>query len=57
MKQKYYYVIVNKKGKMLLNDSKLPIYWLKKVAVKKAKNYPGYHVEKIAAAGMYLLAK
>ena len=37
--QKYGYILVNKKGTTPVTSSRMPIYWLKKVAVEDAKKY------------------
>lgn len=48
MSQKNYFAIVHKKtGNFLLNGATLPIYWLKKVAVEKAKEFPNYIVQPV----------
>jgi hypothetical protein len=45
---KYFYAIVNKNnGNLLLADSKLPIYWNKKVAQDFAKYHKGFVVARI----------
>lgn len=47
-KQKQAYIIVHRQtGKFLLNGSTLPIYWLKKIAVEKAKAFPKFIVQPI----------
>lgn len=46
--KKYCYVLVNKKsGGMLLEDSKLPIYWNKKVAKNRCLLFESYEVCRI----------
>lgn len=38
-KQQYGYVLLNKKNGMPLLSSRLPIYWLKRVAVQESKKW------------------
>lgn len=48
--QKYYYVIVHtKKLSLLLEDSKLPFYWRKKIADERCALFKDFHVEKVNA--------
>lgn len=35
----YYFVLINKKGGLLLINGQLPIFWKKKVAVAEAKTH------------------
>ena len=47
-KLKYHYCIVNKEnGYMLIQDGKLPMYWMKKLAQEECKNFTGYVVVRI----------
>lgn len=41
IKKKNVYALVGKNNRVLLVNSKLPIYWLKKVAKEDAKIYGG----------------
>jgi len=48
---KYYYAVVREdNGKLLLEDHKLPFYWLKKIAKETAKKFDGYIVTRINIA-------
>lgn len=38
-KEKYYYLLVNKRGNPVVINAQLPIFWRKKVAVMQAEIY------------------
>lgn len=44
---KHYYLVVTERGFPLLNGSRLPIYWLRKVAKEASKMYPNTKVIKV----------
>ena len=47
-KQKYVYVILdNKNDKMIVENSRLPIFWIKKMANSRAKMFKNCRVEKV----------
>jgi hypothetical protein len=47
MQTNYYAVINEKTGRLLLSTSRLPIYWVRKVAKQTADRFPGYVVRRI----------
>lgn len=47
MAKNYFAVVHNETGKFLLNGSKIPIYWLRKVAQEAAKEYRDYIVQPV----------
>jgi len=40
----HYCIVHRKNGTLLVQDGRLPIYWLRKVAVEQAKLFPKYKV-------------
>jgi hypothetical protein len=42
------FIIIDEKGKPLLKDSQLPIYWLKKIALEDSKKFIGSTVKKVS---------
>ena len=45
---KYYYAVVREdNGNLLLEDHKLPFYWLKKIAKEQANKFHGYIITRI----------
>jgi DNA/RNA endonuclease G (NUC1) len=48
MPQKYYYAVVHKEtGKLLVESNRLPIYWLKSEAEKRAKSFQDFIVQPV----------
>lgn len=45
----YYVIVHGKTGRLLVSSSRLPIYWVKRVAKQTADRWPGYVVAKIGS--------
>ena len=41
------YIIIDKKGKPLLKDAQIPIYWLKKIAIEELEKFKETTVKKV----------
>jgi hypothetical protein len=46
-KQMYGYIITAKGGSPIVDDGRMPIYWLMKVAKAEARKYPNSAVKKV----------
>lgn len=53
---KYCYVLVSKlNGNLLLEDSKLPIYWNKKIAQDRLASFPKHELKRIVLEELMLI--
>ena len=44
------FIIIDKKGNPLLKDAKIPVYWLKKIAIEESENFKETTVKKVVVS-------